>query len=201
MRPHPHDSVCMRLEDGALTLSAIDVPAAASEDRLSHLLIDSSPKFPFGRSVKYLTHHACRRGLVSSILQYSSVTQGAPLRFDASGEPSAATLALALVLSCQGHEDLDRLTEPLYRAMETLDAPDAFEQLVEQLVTSSTEEQKYRALVALRTAAATAVNRLQASASAAGSGVSSASFDGVAQEYCDTRRELLERVANGGAAS
>ena len=168
MRPHPDDGVSLRLEDAALTLSVIDVSDEAADDR---------------------------RGLVSSILQFSSSAQGAPLRFDANGEPTLSTLALALVLCCRGGDDLERLLEPLHSAMETLDEPGAFEQLVAQLVASSSEAQKEHALAALRTAAATAVGRLQASAPISTPGVASASFDDVAREYCETRRELLLRAA------
>jgi hypothetical protein len=122
-----------------------------------------------------------------------------PLRFSVNGEPSVATLALALASSFRGPEDLARLVQTVESAPETL--PDT--QLLEQIVEGSTAAQMEHALDVLATAAKTALAQIQSTdeppcvevASRSLEPDNRASFDSVAQDYRAIVCDMLQCVA------
>ena len=118
-----------------------------------------------------------------------------PLRFSAAGEPSLATLALALAFSFSGPEELARLVKIHEASPEEL--PEV--QLLERLVNGSTAAQVEQARRVLATAARAALAQMeqmeQMRSSEKGMAKNGASFDSVAQEYYDVVCEVLQRVA------
>ena len=118
-----------------------------------------------------------------------------PLRFGVEGEPSVATLALALAFTFQGPEDLARLVETVEGAPE--DLPEA--ELLEVIVESSTVAQVEHALGVLAAAAEAALAEIQAAPHPPDKSMDSgASFDRASREYFDIVCEMLQRVAEGG---
>ena len=126
------------------------------------------------------------------------------LRFDATGEPSAPTLALALALSTRGAEDVAALV----RAVDSDEAEAmAEEELLAHIVARSAAAPREYARAALAEAAEAALAQIESAAEAEREGAgrgeraaskasdgSGASFDAVAREYRGVVREMLRRV-------
>ena len=126
------------------------------------------------------------------------------LRFDATGEPSAPTLALALALSTRGAEDVAALV----RAVDSDEAEAmAEEELMAHIVARSAAAPREYARAALAEAAEAALAQIESAAEAEQEGAgrgeraaskasdgSGASFDAVATEYRGVVREMLRRV-------
>jgi hypothetical protein len=167
--PQSGDTVALRLED---FLPAISTLAADRAD-----MSDVSEE-----DAKGLT------GLIVSLINLSS-QKGAPLVFDANGTPSLPTLCLALALTCRGPDDVARLLTPVREALEM----GSNEQLLTQIVESSTKAQTGFAVTALKKAATMAIAQKTPSETTADDGGDS--FADVAREYSDLCREMLQRVA------
>ncbi len=127
------------------------------------------------------------------------------LRFDATGEPSVPTLALALACSFRSAEDLAVLVE----AVDSDEAEEMTEEhLLARLVESSAASQLAHARAVLATAAEAAAVQIQtaveAEAAQACDGAAGESFDGVAREYrgivCEMLRRVVRRCGTGRLA-
>ena len=131
-----------------------------------------------------------------------------PLRFSIKGEPSLATLALALACSFRGPGELARLVQAGESAPETL----LDEELLERLVECSTEGQVEHALGVLAAAAETALAKIQSPPNAGFTDAEAAvprppgepqlfetagaSFDVAAQAYREVVCEMLRCVVD-----
>jgi parvulin-like peptidyl-prolyl isomerase len=165
------DTVALRLEDFVPAISTLDADRAGMSDVSEE-------------DVKELT------GLIVSLINLSSQKKAAPLLFDANGRPSLPTRCLALAMTCRGPDDVARLLTPVRAVLEL----GSNEQLLTQIVESSTEAQTEFAVVALKKAATMALAQkapLEEPTADDGGG----SFADVAREYSDLCRQMLQRVA------
>jgi hypothetical protein len=169
--PHQSgDTVTLRLEDFLPAISALAVDRAGMSDVSED-------------DAKELT------GIVYSLINLSSSQKGAPLIFDANGTPSLLTVCLALAMTCRGPSDVERLLIPVRASLDT----GSNEQLLTQIVESSTEEQAEFAVTALKKAATMALAQKTPAEPTADDG--GGGFADVAREYSDLCREMVQRVA------
>lgn len=126
--------------------------------------------------IKFLINHA------------SQLQAGAPLVFDCEGEPSVQSLAVAIVMTCQGQDDVTRVLSPV------LQKPESASVLPGQVLESCTEKHHEFARSALRNAAAMAlVQRPVVSDDA--SVTDDRQFVNVAREYSAMVRGVFQKAA------
>lgn len=162
--PDHTDTVALRLEEFVPAISAL------SASRMGMTEVSEEAK-------SELT------SIITGLINLASSLQGAPLLFGE--QPTVLTLALALVMTCRGHDDVERVLAPVRDA-----AGDA-SLLPQQIVDNSTSEQQEFAILTLTNAATMALEQRPSIDDAKGD----SSFATMARDYSVMCREMLQKVA------
>ena len=126
--------------------------------------------------IKFLINHA------------TQVQEGAPLVFDCKGRPSVQSLAVAVVMTCQGQDDVTRVLRPV------LQKPESASVLPAQVLESCTEIHEEVARNALRNAVTMALVQRPVVSDDAGM-TNDRQFINVAREFSAMVREVFQIAA------
>ena len=168
--PEHTDKVTMSMEEFVKAITDLH------QNRPGMVEVSEEDMVGLNALIKFLINHA------------SQLQAGAPLVFDCEGEPSVQSLAVAIVMTCQGQDDVTRVLSPV------LQKPESASVLPGQVLESCTEKHHEFARSALRNAAAMAlVQRPVVSDDA--SVTDDRQFVNVAREYSAMVRGVFQKAA------
>jgi len=148
---------------------------------------------------------------IRSLIQSIAKSDGAklhksPVVFGPNGRPALHTMALVLVLSCRGKEDVGRVLAAVqeFQDQDTTNvdkeggsgvgnlSSSEFEKLLVRILNVTVREHKELAFAILRVAARSVLEEIEASSSEIDD---NNGFDSVAREYLNVRCDILQRAA------